>query len=74
MNEIKLQRQIEDMKKEIEATGAIAEKRAIELRADIDRLKLEVIALKEFIKGELPEFEKRFPEILKETVKRIPPE
>jgi uncharacterized protein YPO0396 len=74
MNEIKLQRQIEDMKKEIEATGAIAEKRAIELRADIDRLKLEVIALKAFLKDEFPEFEKRFPGILKETVKRIPPE
>jgi hypothetical protein len=74
MNELKLQRQIEDIKKEVDATGEIAEKRAVDLRADIDSLKLEIIALKEFLKSEFPAFEKRFSEIFKDTVNKVSPE
>jgi hypothetical protein len=72
--ELELQREIEKLTKEIDAIWPAANKRFLDLRAEIDHLKLEVISLKKILMLEIPSFEKRFTEIFNEIMKEVPPE
>jgi hypothetical protein len=74
MKELELKKQIENATKQIDATWATADKRILELRTEIDRLKLEVISLKTLLKTEIPSFEERFSQIFSETLEGISPE
>jgi hypothetical protein len=59
---------------EVDEIWPAANKRFLDLRADIDNLKLEVISLKKILELEIPSFEKRFSQIFNEIVKEVPPE
>ena len=74
MKELEIKEQIEALTQQIDTTWDAADKRLMELRAEIDRLKLEVVSLKELLKTEIPAFDERFPRILNETIEKIPPE
>ena len=72
--ELQLQKEIEKLTKELEAVWPLADKRLLDLRAEIDSIKLEIVSLKKILKDEIPSFEKRFSKIFKDTLKQVPPE
>jgi hypothetical protein len=50
------------------------ENRFLELRVELDRIKLEMTALKTFLGSVFPSFSEQFPQILERTVQEIDPE
>ena len=72
--ELQLQKEIEKLTKEVDAIWPAADKRLLDLRAEIDHLKLEIISLKKILSAEIPSFEKQFAQIFDDTMKQIPPE
>jgi len=55
---------------EVDSIWTAADKRFLDLRAEIENLKLEVISLKKILNNEIPTFEKRFSQILNDTMKQ----
>lgn len=74
MKELEIRQQIDKLTQQIDATWTAADKRLVALRAEVDRLKLENVTLRELLKAEIPSFEKRYAEILDQTIEKIPPE
>jgi hypothetical protein len=65
---------VDEVRKEIEATWDAAYKRILAMQAEIDRLKLEITALKKCLDSEVPTFQKRYLEVLEEIIQQMPPE
>ena len=74
MNDTALQKQIDQIERELRLSGEALDSRNLEVRADIDRIKLEIAALKKFLKTALPDFEERYREIFSRTVEEVDPE
>ena len=54
MNEIALQEQLARLRKELKLAGEEADKRLLELRVEVDWLKIELAALKNFLAAANP--------------------
>ena len=74
MNLVALRKEVDQISMELTVSGDIAEKRFLELRAEIDQIKLELAALKKFLDVTFPEFSKRFPPIMENTIEQVNPE
>jgi len=72
--ELEIQKELEKLAMEVDSIWTAADKRFLDLRAEIENLKLEVISLKKILNNEIPTFEKRFSQILNDTMKRVPQE
>jgi len=65
---------IDELRQEIETTWDTAYNRMQTLQVEIDRLKLEITALKTYLREESSAFHTRYAEILDEILRRLPPE
>jgi hypothetical protein len=74
MNEIALQEQLTRLQKELKLAGEEADRRQLELRVEVDRLKLEMTALKRFLATANPSFAEQFPQVLAKTIEEVNPE
>jgi len=75
MNEIiALQEQLTRLQRELKVAGEGADAQMFELRVEVDRLKIEVAALKSFLAAANPSFAEQFPEVLSRAVEEINPE
>lgn len=74
MNDIALQKQIDQIAKELRLSDEAIDGRILQLRAEIDYLNLQMIALKRFLKSVFSDFEGKFPEILEQTLAQENPE
>ncbi len=74
MNQVALQKQIDDLRKETRISGEDVDERLIELQAEIDGLKLDVAALKAFLEAEHPHFPEKFEVIRQATRRTVNPE
>jgi hypothetical protein len=74
MNDKVLKEQLDRLQKELSLAGAETDKRLLELRVEMDRLKLETAALRSFLSAVYPSFAEQFPQILAETIQEVDPE
>ena len=74
MNQVALEEQINRLEKEIRLGGSQTDQRLLDLRADMDRLRLEVAAIKNFLCAAFPAFEEQYPQILARTIEEVNPE
>ena len=74
MNQIALEERLTRLQNEIRLGGTEIEQRYLELRADLDRLRLEVAAIKKFLGAAFPAFNEQFPRILAQTIEEVNPE
>lgn len=74
MNDVALQKQINKLAQELKFSGENTEDRLIQLRADIDRCKLKVEALRRFLESAFPSFTSQFNDILEQVRQEVNPE
>jgi hypothetical protein len=74
MNEVALKEQITRLENEFRLGGTQTEQRLLELRAEIDRVRLEMAAVRTFLDSAFPSFAEQFPLILARTLKEVNPE
>jgi predicted translin family RNA/ssDNA-binding protein len=69
-----LQRKIAGIENELNFISEYYKKGLLDLRGEIDRLKLDIAALRAFLENALPDFGERFPEIYEKTMLEVNPE
>lgn len=74
MNEIALREQLARLQNELKLAGGEADKRLLELRVEVDRLKIELAALKKFLAASNPSFAEQFLHVLARTIEEVNPE
>ncbi len=74
MNEIALEEKINRLQKGLQFAGTETDRCLLDLRIEIDRLRLELTALKNFMKASNPSFAEQFPLILEKTIHEVDPE
>jgi hypothetical protein len=74
MNDIALEKRINQLARDLQLSGEAIDSKFLELRAEIDRTKLEIVALKKFLGAAIPSFSERFPDVLKQTIMEVDPE
>jgi hypothetical protein len=74
MNEVALQRQIDELFKELKYAGENVATRLTDLRADMDRMKLDMAALMKYMKSNIEYFDQKYRDTWEETARKINPE
>ncbi len=74
MSQISLEEQLDLLQKELRIGGAETEQRMLDLRAEVDRVHLELAAIKKFLGTVFPVFEEQYPQILSRTMEDFNPE
>ncbi|MBN1848151.1 MAG: hypothetical protein JW932_06160 [Deltaproteobacteria bacterium] len=74
MNETLLLKRIENIDNELEILREYHQNDLIELRGEIDRLKLELVVFRKFLEKQFPDFPQRFKEDYVQTIHEFNPE
>lgn len=74
MNGFAMNEEVARLQKELSLSGAETDKRLLDLRVEVDRLRLEMAALKTFLGAAYPSFGEQFPQILAQTIQDVDPE
>lgn len=74
MSGIALKEEVARLQNEAVLAGAETDRRLLDLRAELDRLKLEMMALKAFLAAANPSFAEQFPQVLARTIAEVDPE
>jgi hypothetical protein len=74
MKEIAIEEKINLLEKGMQFAGTETDRCLLELRLEVDRLRLELTALKNFMKVSNPSFAEQFPQILETTIYEVDPE
>lgn len=74
MNLVALQKEIERMDTALRLSGDLTDSRFMELKAEIDKIKLEIAALNSFLERTLPSFAGTYPEIKEKIFREFNPE
>ena len=74
MNLVALQKEIDRMGTELRLSGDLTDSRIMEIKIEIDKLKLEIAALKGFLEQTLPTFARTYPDIKDEIFREVNPE
>lgn len=74
MSGIALKEEVARLQNEAVLAGAETDRRLLDLRAELDRLKLEMMALKAFLVAANPSFAEQFPQVLARTIAEVDPE
>lgn len=74
MEDLELQQRFHLLQKELEATAALAQETKLDSVSAIDSLKIEIEALKIFMKHHHADFARLYPKLREEAVREINPE
>ncbi|OHB29011.1 MAG: hypothetical protein A2X84_14645 [Desulfuromonadaceae bacterium GWC2_58_13] len=74
MNEIAPEEKIDRLQNRVRFAGAETDRCLIELRLEVDHLRLELTALKQFMTVSNPSFAEQFPQILEKAIHEVDPE
>jgi hypothetical protein len=74
VNQLAIEEQIARLQKELSIGGTETEERLLDLRAEVDRIHLELAAIKKFLGTVFPVFEEQYPQILSRTIEEVNPE
>ncbi len=74
MNQVALHKEIDRIANEHRLSGELADSRFVELKAEIDQVKLEVAALRKFLEQAYPSFARDFPGIKENIFREVNPE
>jgi hypothetical protein len=74
MNDVALQKEIKRIADELRLSGEFTESRFIEMKAEVDRLKLEIAALTRFLERTAPSFSRDFPAVREQVFQEVDPE
>ncbi len=74
MNLVALQKEIERVSKEVSLSGELADSRFIEMKAEIDEIKLEIASLRRFLEQANPSFASEYPDIREKIFREVNPE
>jgi len=74
MNEQMVEENIRRLQKEFRIAGSSTDERLLDLRVELDRMRLEMTALKQFLATVFPSFAEQFPQILSRTIEEVDPE
>lgn len=75
MNElVALEEKLAFLEKEFNFVGVDADRQNLELRLELDHLRLEMRALKTFLSAVYPTFAEQYPQILAQTIQEFDPE
>lgn len=74
MNEKAVQEELSRLRNQLKVSGEEADKKVLDLRVELDRLKIEIVALKGFLSSANPSFSEEFPRILARTIEEVNPE
>lgn len=74
MNEQMVEENIRRLQKEFRIAGSNTDERLLEIRVELDRMRLEMTALKQFLAAAFPSFAEQFPQILTRTIEEVDPE
>ena len=74
MSGIALKEEVARLQNEAVLAGAETDRRLLDLRAELDRLKLEMTAMKAFLAAANPSFAEQFPQVLARTIAEVDPE
>jgi hypothetical protein len=74
MNLVALQKEIDRLDKELALISDYQKKRLLDVRGELDRIRLECAALREFLEEVFPEFKTRFPAIHARIIRERNPE
>ncbi len=74
MNQVGLEEEINRLQKELQLSGGDVDRRLLDLRVEIDRLRLELTAIRKFLGAANPAFAEMYPRILEQTIQEIDPE
>lgn len=74
MNLVALQKELDRVSKEQSLSGEVTASRFIEIKAEIDKVKLEIAALSRFLEQAIPSFTRDFPEIREKIFREVNPE
>ncbi len=74
MNQVALEEAINRLQKELQLSGGDMESRFLDLRAEVDQLRLELRAVRKFLAAAHPSFNEQFPRILEQTIEEVDPE
>lgn len=74
MNEQMVEENIRRLQKEFRIAGTSTDERLLEVRVELDRMRLELTALKAFLAAMFPSFVEQYPQILDQTIAEVDPE
>lgn len=74
MNLVALQKEVDRVSRELRVSGDLTDARLIEMKADLDQIKLEIAALSRFLEREIPSFARDFPEVREKILREVNPE
>ncbi|MBE0595770.1 MAG: hypothetical protein IH614_00710 [Desulfuromonadales bacterium] len=74
MNQVALEEQLSRLEKEVRLGGGAVDERILELRGRLDRLRLEVRAIRTFLETAFPAFREQFPQLMERTIEEVDPE
>jgi hypothetical protein len=74
MNLVALQKEIDRITEELRLSGEYADTHFIDVRADLDHIRLEVEAIKRYLAKALPDFGRDFEQVKEEIVQEFDPE
>lgn len=74
MNEATMEELVNRLRKDLSLSSEQTEKQMLELRVELDRVHLEIVALKTFLGAAYPSFSEQFPQILEKTIQEVDPE
>lgn len=74
MNEVALEKEIKRIANELRLSGELADSRFVELKAEVDRLKLDIASLIRFLEQTAPSFAGDFPVIREKILQEVNPE
>ncbi|HYA27247.1 MAG TPA: hypothetical protein VEI95_00410 [Acidobacteriota bacterium] len=74
MQELDIEQRFHLMQKEIEAAVSLLKEAKLDLTATVDSLKIEIEALKTFMKRHHPGFAEAYPKLKEEAIQAIDPE
>ncbi len=75
MKEVALiEEQLRRLQKELRIVGDDTDRRILDMRAEVDFLKYELLALREFLSASNPTFAEQYPQILSKIIQEVNPE
>lgn len=74
MNLVALEKELDRVSRQLSHSGDLNDARYIEMKAEIDQIKLEIAALNRFLEQAIPSFAPDFPVIREKVFREVNPE